>query len=50
MPGSLVALCDYRPTLSRMRVEGGDLHWRCPVGAGHDDEGDVAAHAPEDRL
>ena len=33
-----------------MRVEGGDLHWGCPVGAGHDDEGDVAAHAPEDRL
>ena len=25
--GSLFALCDYRPSLSRETFEGGDLHW-----------------------
>ena len=26
--GSLFALCDYRPTLSTLTFEDGDLHWR----------------------
>ena len=28
MLGSLVALADYRPSLSTLTFEGGDLHWR----------------------
>ena len=28
MLGALVALADYRPSLSTLTFEGGDLHWR----------------------
>ena len=43
MLGLLMALCDYRPTLSSTNVRGRRL-------ATGDYGTDVAAHAPEDRL